>query len=172
MNANNQQEVKTSELEELIQQLCNEDGHERKIARKKLVAIGEEALEHVGGLLNHPKHVCRWEAMKVIEEIGEPKSIPVFIEALEDEKSDIRWIGAEGLIRTGKHSLKPLLKAVAENYDSVFILNGAHHVITELHVKKELPKDFPAKKLLSLLKNYSKEASLKVLVHEILSEIL
>ena len=171
MNANNQQEVKPGELEVLVQQLCNDDGHKRKNARKKLVAIGEQALKPVGDLLSHPKHVCRWEAMKVIEEIGDPKSIPVFIEALEDEKSDIRWIGAEGLIHTGKHALKPLLKAVAENYDSVFVLNGAHHVISELNGKKELPKDFPAKKLLSLLTNYSKEASLKVLVHEILSDL-
>jgi len=171
MNANTQQDLKVSELEDLVQQLCNDDGHERKNARKKLVAVGEKALEHVRNLLNHPKHVCRWEAMKVIEEIGLPQSIPVFIEALEDDKSDIRWIAAEGLIRTGRHAVRPLLKAVAENYDSVFVLNGAHHVISELKRKKELPENFPAKKLLSLLKNSSKEASLKVLVHKILSDL-
>ncbi len=170
MNSKNLQVSNTSEIEKLVELLCNDDGHKRKKARQKLVALGENTLEYVTDLLEHPKHICRWEAMKVIEEIGMPESIPVFIEALDDDKSDIRWIAAEGLIRLGKYSLEPLLKEVTENYDSVFVLNGAHHVISELEVRKNLPKNFPAKKLLKLLKKPSMEASLKILVHNTLNE--
>ncbi len=159
------------EIRELMEILGDEDGKKRQNAREKLVAIGENALVHIKDLLNHPKHIYRWEAMKVIKEIGVPEAIPVFLEALDDEKSDIRWIAAEGLIKTGKYSVRPLLKHVSRNYDSVFVLNGAHHIIYELEEKELLPKNFPAKKLLFLLKSHSKEASLKVLVHNILNEM-
>ena len=103
--------------------------------------------------------------------MGAIESIPVFLEALEDEKSDIRWIAAEGLINIGKDAVRPLIKHVAENYDSIFVLNGAHHIIYELEEKELLPENFPAKKLLFLLRSHSKEASLKVLVHNILNEM-
>ena len=170
MNANTMN-TSEKEIKELMEILGDEDGSKRKNARKKLIEIGENSLHHIKNLLNHPKHVYRWEAMKVMEGIGVPELIPVFLKALEDEKSDIRWIAAEGLIKIGKYSVRPLLKHVSENYDSIFVLNGAHHVIYELEEKELLPENFPAKKLLYLLRRYSKEASLKVLVHQILSNM-
>lgn len=171
MDSNTLQHSSEKEIKKLLELLCNDDGHRRKEAREKLVEIGEKTLDYVYDLLDHPKHICRWEAMKVIEEIGSTKSISVFIEALNDDKSDIRWIAAEGLIRMGKYSVKPLLNLVAENYESVFILNGAHHVIYELYERELLPKNLPAKKLLAFLKSSDKGPSLKVLVHSILSEL-
>ncbi len=171
MNTNKLTHTTEKDIKELIEILGDEDGSKRKKAREKLVAIGENTLYHVKGLLKHPKHIYRWEAMKIIQEIGETESIPIFLESLSDDKSDIRWIAAKGLIKTGKYSIKPLLKLVAEKYDSVFVLNGAHHVFYELEEKELLPKNFPTKELLYLLKSYSKEASLKVLVHNILNEM-
>jgi len=171
MDSNTLQHSSEKEIKKLLELLCNDDGHKRKEAREKLVDIGESTLDYVKDLLDHEKHHCRWEAMKVIEEIGSPQSIPIFLEALDDDKSDIRWIAAEGLIRTGKYSIGPLLKAVAENYDSVFILNGAHHVFYELDERDLLPKGFPADKLLPVLKSSGREASLKVLVHSILRDL-
>ena len=171
MNANTVQHSKEMRIKKLVETLCDDDGLKRKEARQKLVKIGETTLEYVNDLLEHPKHICRWEAMKVIEEIGLPASIPVFMEALEDDESDIRWIAAEGLIRTGEHSLKPLLNLVIEKYDSIFVLNGVHHVFYELNMKKRLPKSFPVDKLLSLLKKTGGHASLKMLVYKILEDL-
>ena len=171
MDSNTLHHSSEKEIKELIGLLCNDDGHRRKEAREKLVDIGESTLDYVKDLLDHEKHICRWEAMKVIEEIGSPQSIPIFLEALDDDKSDIRWIAAEGLIRTGKYSVRPLLNAVAENSDSVFILNGAHHVFYELDERDLLPKGFPADKLLPVLKNPGQEARLKVVVHSILRDL-
>jgi HEAT repeat protein len=165
------QPVDENKIKELIEVLGDQDGQKRKNAREKLVDIGEDSLHHIKDLLNHSKHIYRWEAMKVIKDIGAPKSIPVLLDALDDEKSDIRWIAAEGLINSGSSAVIPLLKHVTENYDSVFVLNGAHHVISELEERNLLPVDFPTKELLSLLKNSSKESSLKVMVHKILSEL-
>ncbi|RKD87789.1 HEAT repeat domain-containing protein [Mangrovibacterium diazotrophicum] len=171
MDANTKQNLNGSGLESLLEQLLNEDAHERHTAREKLVAIGERVLEPVGSLLDHPKHLYRWEALKVMSLIGAPKSIPAFIAALEDEKGDIQWLAADGLIRTGKHAIKPLLKAIRENDRSVLLLHGAHHVFSELRDQKELPEDFPTKKLLKALTDLSENASLKVMVHNLLEDL-
>jgi len=170
MNAKIKHYATEKEIKDLIKVLCDENGNKRKKARKELADIGESVLDYMKEPLNHPKHICRWEALKVIKEIADLRSIPVFLEALNDDKSDIRWIAAEGLIRMGKYSVKPLLKLVAENYESIFVLSGAHHIIYELYEREILPKDFPAKKLLSFLKKSGKGPSLKVLVHNILNE--
>ena len=53
-----------------MEMLGHEDGQKRKNAREKLVAIGEDALKHIKDFLSHPKHIYRWEAMKVIKDIG------------------------------------------------------------------------------------------------------
>ncbi len=41
-------------------------------------------------------------------------AIPLFIRALEDEQSGVRWIAAKRLIKLGKLSVEPLLKAKIE----------------------------------------------------------
>lgn len=171
MNANTRSGSKESTVKKLLEILCNDEGQKRKEARRELVALGEETLAYTDNYLNNTKHICRWEVLRVIKEIADLKSIPVFLAALDDDKSDIRWIAAEGLIRMGKYSTKPLLNLVEEKYDSVFVLNGAHHIIFELYERKLLPEKFPAKKLLSLLKKSSKSASLKILIHNTLNDL-
>ncbi|MCW8816397.1 MAG: HEAT repeat domain-containing protein, partial [Ignavibacteriaceae bacterium] len=120
-------------------------------------------------LLSHHKHIYRWEAVKTLEEISDPLSIPLFIQAMEDEKSDVRWLAAKGLIKLGKLSIKPLLKTLEKKSDSVFVLEGAHHVFYDLKENKMLPKDFPIDKLLSALKNPEWVESVKPVAYEILN---
>ena len=160
-----------SELQQLIKALGSNNGLEREKARKTLVAKGKDSLDYLMELLSHPRHICRWEAVKTMEEIGDPDSIPMFIQALEDDKSDVRWIAAEGLIRLGFQSIEPLLKALIEKSDSVFILEGAHHVFFDLEEKGELPDGFPVNNLLSSLKNPEWVESVKPLVYEILNSL-
>jgi HEAT repeat protein len=171
MSTNTLKESKESQIKSLLEKLCEGEGQQRKDARRELIALGDSTLEYINSYLEHPKHICRWEALRVVKEIAALKSIPVFLDALDDDKSDIRWIAAEGLIRMGKYSIKPLLNQVTKKYDSILVLNGAHHIIYELYERELLPENFPAKKLLSLLKNSSKSASLKVLVHDILRDL-
>lgn len=171
MNSNKLQHSQDSKIENLVETLCDEDGLKRKEAREQLVDIGESVLKHLKDVIDRKKHICRWEALKVMEEIGSPDSIPVFIEVLEDDKSDIRWIAAEGLIRAGKYAIIPLLKLIVEKHDSVFVLNGVHHVFYELKLKKQLPETFPADKLLSLFKKPDNGARLTVLAHSLLEDM-
>jgi len=109
--------INESEFKHLLESLLSDRGTERKKARKALVASGKKALHYLKELVHHPKHFYRWEALKTMEEIADPESIPVFIEALEDDESDIRWIAAQGLIKLGGLSLIPLLKAIVEKPD-------------------------------------------------------
>ncbi len=156
------------EVKIILETLCCENGMERKKARKKLVAKGKNVIKYLKDLVNHPKHIYRWEALKTMEEIGDPASIPLFIEALEDDESDIRWIAAEGLIKLGAQSIRPLLNALIEKSDSIFILAGAHHVFYDLKKAGKLPKDFPIDKLLFKLKSPEWKGSVKPLADELL----
>lgn len=162
--------MKNSEMKELIVQLGGNNGIEREKARKALVKIGRDSLDFLMELLSHPKHIYRWEAVKTLEEIGDPVSIPLFIQALEDDKGDVRWIAAKGLIKLGKASIVPLLKVLEEKSDSVFVLGGAHHVFFDLRENKVLPKGFPIDKLLSCLRTPDYLDSVKPLVYEILNK--
>jgi len=160
-----------SEMHELIIKLGSDNGFEREKARKTLVKIGRDSIDFLMELLSHPKHIYRWEAVKTLEEIGDPVSIPLLIGALEDDKSDVRWLAAKGLIKLGKFSIEPLLKILEQKSDSVFVLEGAHHVFFDLRENKVLPKDFPTDKLLSALKNPEWVKSVKPIAYEILNTL-
>jgi HEAT repeat protein len=159
------------EIQKLIITLGSKNGMKRKKAREKLVAKGENMIDFLMELLNHPKHIYRWEALKTMEEIGNPISIPLFIQAFEDDESDIRWIAAEGLIRLGNQSIKPLLKALLEKSDAIFVLAGAHHVFYELKKAEKLPTGFPIDKLLSAIKNPGWAESVKLLAYDLLNNL-
>ncbi len=159
-----------TELDLLLRSLISENGVERKNARDKLVAKGKIVINHLEDLLKNPKHLYRWEAVKTLEEISEPDSIPYLIQALDDDKSDVRWIAAEGLIKLGMHSVKPILEVLMKKNDSVFLLEGAHHIFYEMKEKHELPKDFPVNELLSLLKDPEMKESVKPLANKIIDQ--
>jgi HEAT repeat protein len=163
--------LRNSEMHELIIQLGSDNGMEREKARKELVEIGRDSIDYLMELLSHPKHIYRWEAIKTMEEIGDPVSIPLFIQALEDDKGDVRWLAAKGLIKLGSLSIKPLLKILEQKSDSVLVLEGAHHVFFDLRENNLLPKGFPTAKLLSALKNPEWVESVKPLAYQILNTL-
>lgn len=155
----------------LVEKLCSERGVERKKAREELVEIGKDCIPYLVDLLEHPKHIDRWEAIKTMEEIGDASSLPLFLNALDDDKSDVRWIAANGLIKLGFQVVKPLLKLTKKEIDSVFILDSAHHIIYDLRENGELPDHFPANELLDLLKRPGGGGRLKVLLFKIDNEL-
>ncbi len=159
------------EIKELVDKLCTDDGVKRKETREKLISKGAVVMAYVKDLYYHPKHHCRWEAMKVMEEIADPAAIPLFLEALEDEESDIRWIAAEGLIHTGKLTIQPLLNLLLNKSNSVFVLNGAHHIFSKFKKRDILPDGFPANELLNHLKHFDNESNLKVVVYKSLDNL-
>lgn len=161
---------KDIKIKELFNSLLSEDGMARKSARKELVRIGNDVVDYLIEYVNHPKHLYRWEAMKTLEEIADPSSIPLFIEALEDDESDIRWIAAEGLINIGEESIEPLLKNLIEKSNSVFVLERAHHVFHDLNKEGNLPDNFPVNEFLTTIKKSNSEEAIKLLAYQILNE--
>ncbi len=125
------------DIKKLINQLTSENGITRQIARHKLVEIGSPAIDYLIELQYSSDHKTRWEAIKAIGQIADPESIPILINSLEDDKFDVRWLAAEGLIEVGKDSIKPLVNNFIQNVDSDYLQEGVHHVLKELQRRNQ-----------------------------------
>jgi HEAT repeat protein len=159
------------ELKQLIEGLASENGLLRKKSREQLVARGERIIDSLKELAHHPKHMYRWEAIKTMAEIRTPMAMPLLLEALEDDESDIRWIAAQGLIRLGALVIKPLLHTIIEKSDSILVLSGAHHVFHDLKTNKKIPADFPVDNLLATIDSHTSKEGIKLLAYELLNTL-
>jgi HEAT repeat protein len=117
------------DIANLVIKLADEDGMIRKAAREKLVRHGKEIIPYIHQVTETEDIQLRWEAGKILEQLGDVRSIPVLINLLVDEESDIRWIAAQGLINIGEASIIPLLREVKHHSDSIYVREGAHHVL-------------------------------------------
>jgi HEAT repeat protein len=122
----------TTAIRDLIADLKSKDGIIRQRSRQSLVAIGRPSVACLVKLMKDRNDQVRWEATKALAEIGDPAAASSLTSALEDEEFDIRWLAAEGLIALKLEGLSPLLKALTERPQSVWLREGAHHVLREL----------------------------------------
>jgi hypothetical protein len=112
--------------------LGSRDGMVRQRARDSLVAIRKPAIIHLAKLTKDRNEQVRWEAAKALGEIADPKTAAPLTCALEDEEFDVRWLAAEGLITLKNKGLPPLLKALIKRPQSVWLREGAHHILHDL----------------------------------------
>jgi HEAT repeat protein len=125
--------VQTKDIATLVNQLGDDDGLLRQKARTSLVCLDGSAVPSLIMALNNPSRDVRWEAAKALGEIGDPAAAPALVKALEDERFGVRWLAAEALIGLGADAvLPPLMKALSESADSVWLRQGAHHVLRTL----------------------------------------
>lgn len=157
-----------AEVKELIEDLSGSRGQKREKARKELVKIGVDIIPYLESLANSKKHKTRWEAVKALGEIGHKKAISLLIHALEDEKSDVRWLAAEGLVFAGIESIYPLLLSLEEKYKSMHFRNGVHHVFKEFK-DFDLPEEFD--ELMHSLEKYINLESIPVLAEKLRDKI-
>jgi HEAT repeat protein len=116
----------------LIAGLASDDGVTRVKARHALVLSGDEAVKPLTRALADPNQWVRWEAAKALGQIGNSAATHALVKALEDRMFDVRWLAAQGLINIGPEAIVPLLKALVERADSVWMREGAHHVLHDL----------------------------------------
>jgi HEAT repeat protein len=119
-------------IEFAISELANKSGFARVDARDYLVSMKEKAVPHLTDALESKNQWVRWEAAKALAKIGDPAASQALINALEDKMFDVRWIAAEGIIAIGRKALIPLLSSLTKRGDSLWLREGAHHVIHDL----------------------------------------
>jgi HEAT repeat protein len=119
-------------IKSLIVDLSCDDILKCQNARRSLVALGHEAVPSLVESLGSKKHWVRWEAAKALAQIADPSAAQALVDALRDKEFDVRWLAAEGLIKIGHRVLRPLLMALIEHSDSIWLRQGAHHVLHDM----------------------------------------
>jgi HEAT repeat protein len=126
-------------IPKLIDALRSKDGLERVGARQDLVLLGEAAVPALVGALGDREDQVRWEAAKALIDIPSPRATPALVEALGDEDTDVRWLAAEALVARDRQGAIAVLEALLRHSDSVWIREGAHHVLHDLGGKSLHP---------------------------------
>ena len=121
-----------SKITSAIANLRSGDGLVRKEARETLTLIGKQAVRPLIPLLKDIEDDVRWGAAKALADIADARAASELVSTLEDHNFGVRWLAAEGLINIGRDALGPLLKALIKNPDSVWLREGAHHVLHDL----------------------------------------
>lgn len=128
-------------IRNLMTTLTSKDGLARKRAREELVEIGKPAVPYLLEALKDKRTYVRWEAAKALSELGDPRAAADLVAALTtDDDPGIRWLAGEGLIAIGREGLAPLLEALVAHGESVWLREGAHHVLNVLAKNEKLPK--------------------------------
>lgn len=121
-----------TQVDSLIIDLASHDRRIRRQAREQLVAMGGVIIPVLLTALMDPSDQVRWQAAKVLGEIGDPAAASGLVKALEDEAFEVRWRAAEALATFGCDGLIPLLQALKQHSGSVYLREGAHHVLRAL----------------------------------------
>jgi hypothetical protein len=124
-------------LQRLISDMLYVEDFSRKHnARVTLVKMGKSIIPSLHKLLLSKDVRIRMEAAKVIELISDKRSIPYLVVLLDDPVFDIRWIAAEGLVKIGRKSIRPVLRSICIK-SSLFLDKSAHHVLGRLLYEEE-----------------------------------
>ena len=123
------------DLERLIERLHDRNDKECRQARNLLVEIGRRAVPAlVNALQNSSNENIRWEVVEALAQMADPIAAPALVQALMDDSQDVRGAAARALIILDRAAINPLLEALTKQFNSVWLRNGAHHV---LHVLKQ-----------------------------------
>jgi HEAT repeat protein len=128
----NKQKWTGTNLESLMDLLASKNVATRLKARKSLVALGKPAVPSLNRTLQNSKEDhLRWEAAKTLGIIGDIRSIPVLVTALEDSNPDVAWLAADALRKFKKAAWPQLLNALSKRTrsNSFLLRQGAHHVL-------------------------------------------
>ncbi|MEZ4766826.1 MAG: HEAT repeat domain-containing protein [Caldilineales bacterium] len=117
------------DIQALIETLGADDGLKREQARFQLVFTGRAATMSLIDALSDPSVHRRWEAAKALGAISDPRAAAPLVEALDDENASVRWVASDDLITMGRDGLEPLLRALIADSGSVWLREGAHHVL-------------------------------------------
>jgi HEAT repeat protein len=120
------------EIEGYIREIGSPNGSERAHARFELIKCGKIVTPFLIEALKDKNHQVRWEAAKAFGEIKDPAAADALVLGLMDDRPEIRWLAAEALIALEEDAIDPLLRALVDRFDSIWLRHGAHHVLHAL----------------------------------------
>lgn len=156
--ASSNKTLKHEEIAQWLAALGSKDGMERQRARLALVEIGKPVLPYLLEALKDNHQQVRWEAAKALGSINETDAAPALVDALMDESSEVRWLAAEALIGLREQAVVPLLLALEKHFKSVWLREGAHHVLHDLGRYHLLNK--PTQQVLETLRSLEPEVTI------------
>lgn len=159
------------QINSLIARLSSPDGEVRKRARFALIRVGSPAVEPLIKACHGTDPQLRWEICKILSVIGDPAAVPVLLEGLQDDRFEIRWLAAEGLIAIGRKSpeyLKALLHELVRHPNSSFLREGAHHIFHDLLVYDDYGVFKP---LVDALADFNWSIKTPAVIDEVLNEL-
>jgi HEAT repeat protein len=124
--------VKERSTESLIANLGSKDGIRRQQARWELIRRKEASVGPRLESLQSKRSQIRWEAVKALAAIAPPRACGALIAAMQDEEWEVRWVAAEAVSALGRSALPQLLDALLSEPESVWLREGAHHVVHDL----------------------------------------
>jgi HEAT repeat protein len=127
-----QDQSNIQEITRLVGRLDGGNWLQSHDAREDLVDIGRAAVPALTEALHNPDEHVRWEAAKALGQISDSSAAPALVEALLDTNFGVRWLAAEGLIAMRRRGLKPLMQALIDRSDNVWLRQGAHHILRTL----------------------------------------
>ena len=138
MKSKSQTRIPDKNIQQWITDLGSSSEPERKKARSSLITEGANAVPDLIQALSNSNRQSRMEVVKIFAQTRDLSAAPALVRALEDEDHDIRWTAMKGLIAFERVGLEPLLQALMKDFDSVWLREGAHHILNVLKKKKYL----------------------------------
>ncbi len=154
----------------LIMDLEDYNGLIRQRARLALEDIGTPVVPDLIHTLSCPNSHARWEAAKALAVIPDPRAAEALVQTLEDEDISVRWAAAEALIALDRSGLEALLRALTKDFSSIWLREGAHHVLHQLKKRNFLtPKE---SKVFKALEHLAPEMEVPWAAESALEELL
>ena len=138
------------QIQETAKTLGLADETKRLLARRALEAAGKKAVPVLIEALFKGNSIARREAAEALVTIKDASTAPALICTLEDDDHDARWAAMKALVALDQDGLEALLVALMMDFTSVYLREGARHVLNELKDKSYL--EAPFLKVLQALK--------------------
>lgn len=99
-----------------------------------LVHLGAIAVPDLLTACTNSSAWIRWQCIRALGEICDPRALPVLVQALSDSDHSVAWMGAKALVRYGNGCLVPVLRLLATAETSSWLIETTSYVLHNLYV--------------------------------------
>lgn len=121
-----------------ISQLGNPDPGIRMEIRKKILNLGKPVIPYLIANLYNRNDLISCEAAQILSMIDGPKTPKTLVMALDDPDLKTRWDATQDLIEYDRAAVIALMRALSRSYASVWLRQGAQHVLKNLKKRGSL----------------------------------